>query len=101
MFTVRCTAKLLSRLKVRPEPTPAASTTRLGDWYATILPWRPAHLVLLVNEPTRLAALLPARELSTLTTRVPPAIVDVLQELGVAQEVIDDEREAMARVALA
>lgn len=37
MLIVRCTAKLLGRLEARPEQEPPPSTTRLGDWYATIL----------------------------------------------------------------
>lgn len=32
VFTLRCTQKLLKHLKVQPEPTPAPSTTVLGDW---------------------------------------------------------------------
>ena len=101
MLTVRCTAKLLSRVKVQPDSVPATSTTRLGDWYATILVGRPAHLVLLVNEPTRLAALLPAREISTLTRRIPEAIAAVLLTLGVAASVIDDESAAMSEITYA
>ena len=52
MLTVRCTVKLLLRLKASPVPSPASSSNRLGDWYVTILAIRPAHLILLVNEPT-------------------------------------------------
>ena len=100
MLIVRCTAKLLGKLKVQPEPafSPPA-TTRLGDWYATILPMRTSHVVLLVSESTRLPFVLPARELSTLARRIPDAIGRVLRELGVDSGVIDEELEAMAEVA--
>ena len=37
MFTLRCTKKLLTRLRVKPEPRPPASTPKLGDWYADTL----------------------------------------------------------------
>ena len=37
MLILRCTAKLLSRLKAPVATAPPPSTTRLGDWYATIL----------------------------------------------------------------
>ena len=99
MLIVRCTAKLLGKLKVQPEPafSPPA-TTRLGDWYATILPMRPSHVVLLVSESTRLPVVLPARELSTLARRIPDAIGQVLRELGVDSRVIDGELRAMAEV---
>lgn len=99
MLIVRCTAKLLDRLKIRPLVSPGPSSTALGDWYATILPLRPSHLVLLVNETTRLPVVLPARELSTLARRIPEAIVDVLRDLGVDPETIERERKAMAEIA--
>ncbi len=98
MLILRCTAKLLKRLKVRPAAATSPSTTALGDWYATILPGRPAHLVLLVSETTRLPVVLPARELSTLAQRIPEAIVSVLRELGVDPEAIERERQAMAEI---
>jgi hypothetical protein len=71
MLVLRCTRKLLERLPAFPAP--AVSTTVLGDWYATILMVRPAHLVLLVNERSRLPVVLLARELSTLLERIPVA----------------------------
>lgn len=98
MLIVRCTAKLLGRLRALPEPSSAPSTTRLGDWYATILPMRPSHLVLLVSEVSRLTVVLPARELPTLARRIPDAIARVLQDLGVDPGTIDEEREAMTDV---
>lgn len=98
MLIVRCTAKLLRRLKVSPRPDLVASTGRLGDWYATILPHRSAHLILLVNEPTRLAAVLPARQITTLAGRIPEAIAEILRELGASAALIDSERQAMAEV---
>ncbi len=98
MLVVRCTSKLLDRLKVPSGAMSSSSTTALGDWYATILAARPSHLVLLVNESTRLPVILPARELSTLATRIPEAITDVLRDLGVQSTVIDIERAAMAEI---
>lgn len=101
MLILRCTAKLLSRLKVPVATAPPSSTTRLGDWYATILIWRPAHRVLLVNELTRLAVVLPARELSTLAQRIPDAVARVLLDIGVEPGVVEEERRAMAEISFA
>lgn len=101
MLTVCCTTKLLKRLRVE---TVAASKTpepRLGEWYATVLQMRPHHLVLLVNEPTRLAAVLPARDFGVLGQRISDAIVHVLKDLGLDAGVIDHERRAMADVTFA
>lgn len=101
MLIVRCTAKLLSRLHADPASAPPPSTTRLGDWYATILPVRPEHAILLVNEPTRLAVVLPARQISTLAQRIPDAIARVLLDLDVDAGVIEEERRAMAGIVFA
>jgi len=95
MLVLRCTRKLLDRLPAPSAADHAASTTVLGDWYATILMVRPAHLVLLVNETTRLPVVLPARELAALLGRIPGAIAETLSDLGVASEAIEGERAAM------
>jgi hypothetical protein len=95
MLVLRCTRKLLTRLPASPAADDAVSTTVLGDWYATILIVRPAHLVLLVNEVSRLPVVLPARELATLVDRIPDAIAETLADLGVTSEAIERERQAM------
>lgn len=52
MVTLRCTQKLLRRLKDLPQAPAAPPTTRLGDWYVNILFIRPCHLLLCVSEHT-------------------------------------------------
>lgn len=95
MVTLRCTKKLLSRLK-RSGPTAAApATTALGDWYATLLFVRPRHLVLCVSEHARLAVLLEAAPLTTMAARFVPALRQVLQELGVSDAAISREEQEM------
>ena len=37
MFSLRCTARLLERLKLKPQPAVPPPTTRLGDWYANLV----------------------------------------------------------------
>jgi hypothetical protein len=101
MLVLRCTRKLLGRLHASPDPVDAPSTTVLGDWYATILMVRPAHLVLLVNERSRLPIVLPARELSTLLERIPDAVADTLSDLGVESHAIEREREEMRNIVCA
>ena len=101
MLIVCCTTKLLKRLRVETATTSATPEPRLGEWYATILQLRPHHVVLLVNEPTRLAAVLPAREFATLAERIPAAIARVLEDLGVDAGVVASERRAMADVTFA
>ncbi len=101
MLVLRCARKLLGRLHASPEPVDAACTTVLGDWYATILMVRPAHLGLLLNERSRLPIVLPARELSTLLERIPGAVADTLSALGVESQAIERERAEMRNIVCA
>lgn len=98
MLVVRCTAKLLRRIEPWHLPAASRSTNRLGDWYATILALRPAQLVLMVNEFTRLPVVLPAREFATLEGRIPIAIARVIDELGVEPNTRDAELIAMCEI---
>ena len=50
MLIVRATKKLLQRIGPPTLREGEHSTTLLGQWYATALPWRP-QVALLVNEP--------------------------------------------------
>jgi hypothetical protein len=54
VFTVSGTTKFLDRAAapVVPETALQASTTMLGDWYVTVLFWRP-QVALFANEATR------------------------------------------------
>src|SRR3954465_14254801 len=97
MVVLRPTAKLLPRLGVT-EATPPKSTTRLGDWYLSILRMRGGHFILAIAESTLLPVVLPARELKTLAARLPGAVGDVLSSLGIASEPIEAELAAMSDV---
>ena len=100
MFTLRCTARLLKRLKTTPAMTPIVPSTRLGDWYANLLFTRPAQLILCVSERTLLPVLVPARELETLQSRFCRVVCDVLHAIGVAEQAVRDEERAMADMAV-
>jgi hypothetical protein len=100
MFTLHCTQRLRDRLK-RPlaSEVPTASTV-LGDWYATVLFWKP-QLVLLVNERTLLPALMPLAPAGTLLERVGPELRRVLGAHGIDPAFIEHEVAAMAQVVVA
>ena len=100
MLNIRCTTKLLKRLR-NPDAPPPTPDTRLGDWYATVLQMRPQHLVLLVNERTRLAVVLPVRDFLAPGHNIAEAIAHVLTDLGIAPGIVKDERRAMAAVSFA
>jgi hypothetical protein len=98
MLVLRCTRKLLDRLPHAHASEGAESTTVLGDWYANILMIRPAHLVVLVNERSRLPLALPAREFATLLDRIPDAVAETLSGLGAPSAAITQERFAMRTI---
>ena len=93
MFTLHCTKKLLEL--VRPEiEAPCNATTRLGNWYATALFWKP-QMALLVNERTLLPVLMPMAPAATLAKRFPASLKEVLQGLDLPAEFIQAEVEGM------
>ena len=93
MFNLHCTKKLLDRIKPVVQP-PGQSTTHLGDWYATVLFWKP-QLALLVNERTLLPVVMPLAPASTLAQRFPEALSKVLNALGTDESKIKAELSEM------
>lgn len=82
MYALHATRKLRDRAKQRivaalPEPT-----TWLGNWYGTVLFWRP-QLALLVNEQTLFPVLMPLASASTLLDRFPDAFSETMATVGV------------------
>ena len=78
MFVVHGTRKFLDRVS---GPTAAAveqSTTALGDWYATVLFWKP-QVALFVNESTLLPVLVPFAPAATVIPRFTAAVATVLR----------------------
>ena len=82
MFVVRGTKKFRDRVRQAvPIPEVPASTV-LGDWYATALFWRP-QVALFVDEQTLLPVLVPLAPASTLLSRFPDVLEQVLTAHGV------------------
>jgi len=98
MYGLHCTKTLINRIK----PTIAASlsppTTALGNWYATVLFWKP-QVALLVNGQTLLPVLMPLAPASTLSARFPGELAAVLGRHGVNRSTVERETRAMADVA--
>lgn len=99
MVTLRCTQKLLHRLKETLPALAAPATTKLGDWYLNILFTRPYHLLLCTSERTLLPVLLPARDLDTLAVRLRQGLSEVLTALDIPQPMIIAELREMASCA--
>lgn len=100
MFTVRGTKKLLERLKTPVSVSPPPSSTSLGDWYATVLFWKP-QVALFVNETTFFPVFMPLAPANRLLTRFPTALVDVLHAAGVDPRFVATETGEMGAVTVA
>lgn len=99
MVVIRGTKKFLDRVGP-PLSEPPLSTTALGDWYATVLFWRP-QAALFVNERTLLPVLVPLAPAATVSRRLSATAELVLALQGLPGSFIAHELEAMESTALA
>jgi hypothetical protein len=99
MVVLRCTQKLLVRLKQVGDLPPVESTTRLGDWYGNTLRIGRCQHLLFISELSRLPVVIPIRELKRLGTVFPDAVCERLAIVGVTAEDIADERARMSDIA--
>jgi hypothetical protein len=100
MLIVRATKKLLDRLGPPGPTADLASTTLLGEWYATAWFWRP-QVALLVSEVTLLPVLMPLAPAATLLQRFGRQLELVLAAHGTPTEFIDGELCEMGQVRVA
>lgn len=96
-FILHCTKKLLDRIKPSAMSSDCASSTILGNWYATALFWKP-QVALLVNERTLLPVLMPLAPATDLATRFPSYLDNVLAADGMQQQFIEQELAQMTAV---
>ena len=99
MVVLRCTQKLLVRLKQTCDLPAVESTTRLGDWYGNILRIGRRQHLLFISERSRLPVVLPIAESKRLSTVFPKAVCEWLSIVGVAAGDIADERMRMSELA--
>jgi hypothetical protein len=99
MVVLRCTRKLLVRLKRTEVRADVPSTTRLGDWYGNILRIGRHQHLLFISEHSRLPVVIPIREAKRVETIFPNAVCAVLAAVGIADESIADERLRMSEIA--
>jgi hypothetical protein len=100
VLVVRGTKTLRDRVKARAAVDGDASTTVLGDWFATALFWKP-QVALLVNQRTFVPVFMPLAPAATLLDRAPDAIASVLRRLGTDESFIEAELEAMREARIA
>jgi hypothetical protein len=91
VFVIHGTKKFRDRVPPTDAPAPEQPTTTvLGDWYATVLFWRPL-VALLVNEQTLLPVLMRLAPAASTLERFRVAAAEVLRAHGVRPSFIDRE----------
>lgn len=100
VMIVRATRKLLPRLRATTAVAGDSSTTLLGDWYATLLPWRPRQTALFVSEHTLLPVLVPLAPAATVLARFPSHLRRTLEAHGVPAAWIGAETHRMDEIRL-
>ena len=94
VLIVRATKKLAHRLGgFDPAPT-EPDLPSLGEWYATVIFWRP-QVALFVSETTLLPVFVPLAPASSVTRRLPAELADVLRRQEVPGAFIDKELATM------
>ena len=99
MVVLRCTQKLLVRLKQAADLPAVESTTRLGDWYGNILQVGRRQHLLFISERSRLPVVIPIREAKQLGKVFPDAVCERLARVGIAVRDIADEGMQMSELA--
>ena len=90
MVVLRCTQKLLARLKQVDDLPPIESTTRLGDWYGNIVGLGRRQTLMFISERSRLPVLIPIREARRLDSVFPDAACRMMSAVGVSAGDIED-----------
>ena len=87
---MRATKKLAQRLGgFAPAPT-EPDLPQLGEWYATVIFWRP-QVALFVSETTLLPVFVPLAPATTVLRRLPAELANVLHRNDVPDAFIDAE----------
>jgi hypothetical protein len=97
MIVLRATQKILkglAELDIKAE----TSDTALGDWYVNRIVVDRQPLLLLVSSLSRLAILVPARDVKNLPDRLGAMVAGRLERLGVPQGIIEAEVKEMQPV---
>ncbi len=95
VFTIHGTRRFRDRVPRTDALAPEqATTTALGDWYATVLFWRP-QVALFVNEQTLLPVLMPFAPAASTLDRFRVAAAEVLRAHSVRPSFVDREAAEM------
>ena len=94
MYSIYATKKLLDRMQEPIIDSIPDATTRLGNWFAKPLFWRP-QVALFINEETFLPVFASLAPASSLANRFPDDLATTLRAHGVPEPFIEEELLAM------
>jgi hypothetical protein len=91
MITLRCTKKLRIYLGIESQRELEPTTSRLGDWYANIIPTVVGDFILFTNQKTLLSAILPASEIDDFEALFVLRVVNVFGLIGIPVDIVREE----------
>jgi hypothetical protein len=94
VYSIHATKKLLERMRGPMDDPVLDPSTKLGNWFAKPLFWRPQYAIF-VSESTYLPVFAPLAPASTLAMRFPDELATTLRAHGVPESFIADELAAM------
>jgi len=91
MVTLRLTNKLQKLLAIDLTDQLKPTTSKLGDWYANLVPTYSGDLIIFVNEKTLLSVAIPIWESDNLLSLLCLRIVNLLGMIGIQSKAIENE----------
>jgi len=93
--SLRCTRRLLKRLRENPLESLPAPNNRLGDWYANVLNIGRHRLVLATSERCLLSVVVPIKDGPRLRHRIQDSAFELLIRIGIPTGTAASEVEGM------
>ncbi|MBN2041114.1 MAG: hypothetical protein JW864_13810 [Spirochaetes bacterium] len=98
MINLRCTKKLLTRLRVSELEDENISTNLLGPWFANYFNISRKQYAIFTNERTVLSVVIPMKEISTLISRFIVELRRLLEAIGIPEQLINSELEQLKNI---
>jgi len=96
LVALRCTQRLLRRLRTDVVATVPEAGNALGHWYANVLTINRTAYVIAISERSLLSVVLPGAPFNTLAARFPQALAQLLHALGVSESQVTTEVARMS-----
>src|SRR5207244_3248594 len=98
---LRCTQRVPRLLRTDVVAKVPDAGNALGHWYANVLTFNRTPYVIAISERSLLSVVLPGAPFNTLAARLPSALAQLLQALGVSESRVTTEVTAMSPLVIA